>query len=331
MKVVRYVLLVQFILVLGILAVVYAAPDLLLLHAQAAEANHSECPTDGCQMPTFALSEENIAGVQELPALENQEIDTSAVAHAAQSIPAAAPQAEETFAQQPTDSSVQDDMQALRQEQLAPQNASLPQSNRGTERMEGVGEALQLDPDLAGAAASQGVALEEMLRIQAELNAFVQEVKTGHEGIPRGVFVADTLTMPIRRQPASQPGFISGEAGVATQFGLAEKYGTIGLLAHNYLAGTEFFELEEGQRVHLIYGDGDVKEFRVTEIHHYRAGQPNSPYSDFYDLDNGGEIYSAKEIFRMMYNREGDVVFQTCIADEGISTWGRIFIIATPL
>ena len=47
------------------------------------------------------------------------------------------------------------------------------------------------------------------------------------------------------------------------------------------------------------------------EIYRYRAGQPNSPYSDFYDLDNNGAKYSAKEIFHMMYNRDGDVVFQT--------------------
>jgi hypothetical protein len=69
----------------------------------------------------------------------------------------------------------------------------------------------------------------------------------------------------------------------------------------------------------------------VAEIHHYRAGQPNSPYSDFYDLDNGGTKYSARQVFHMMYEREGDLVFQTCIEGDGISTWGRLFIIARPI
>jgi hypothetical protein len=170
-----------------------------------------------------------------------------------------------------------------------------------------------------------------VLRIEADLNALVQDVGSGQAGVVRGVFVPDMLSLPVERQPSGYPGYISGEDGVATQFGMAETYGSIGLLAHNYLAGSRFFNLEEGQEVYLVYGDREVRRFVVTEIHRYRAGQPNSPYSDFYDLDDGEAKYTAREVFHMMYNRDGDLVFQTCIAGDGISTWGRLFVIARPV
>jgi hypothetical protein len=188
-----------------------------------------------------------------------------------------------------------------------------------------------VDPDLAAELDARAVDPAERLRIEAELNALVQLVSSGHSGVVRGVFVPDTLALPVQRQPSGSPGYVSGEAGVATQFGMAEAYGSIGLLAHNHLAGAQFFELEEGEQVYLIYGDSEVRRFVVAEIHHYRAGQPNSPYSDFYDLDNGGTKYSAREVFHMMYEREGDLVLQTCIEGDGISTWGRLFIIARPI
>ncbi|MDX1436528.1 MAG: hypothetical protein R3335_06945 [Anaerolineales bacterium] len=328
MKFIRYVLLVQFLLVLGLLAVFYAAPDLVFQAASAAGMSEAECGGAGCQTAGLAGPDAAAALPQNLLEPEIQNTDASAVSQTALS--ASAP-LEEPDPQSGLDDFGREDMPALRQQQIALHSAPASLDGGGPVAARGISEAVQLDPELVDQAANQGVALEDLLRVQADLNAFVQQVKTGHEGIPRGVFVAGTLSMPIRRQPASHPGFISAEEGVATQFGPAEKYGTIGLLAHNYLAGTEFFNLEEGQRVHLVYGDGEVKEFIVSEIHQYRAGQPNSPYSDFYDLDNGGEKYSAKEIFHMMYNRDGDVVFQTCIEEEGISTWGRLFVIATPV
>jgi hypothetical protein len=189
---------------------------------------------------------------------------------------------------------------------------------------------MRLDPGLAQETDARGDDLQERLRIEAELSAFVQQVESGHAGVVRGVFVPDTLSMPVLRQPSDNPGFISSEDGVVTQFGMAETYGSIGLLAHNYLGGSEFFALEEGKQVYLVMGDGEVRRYVIAEVHRYQAAQPNSPYSDFYDLDDEGAKYSARQLFHMMYEREGDVVFQTCIAGEGISTWGRLFVIATP-
>jgi hypothetical protein len=48
------------------------------------------------------------------------------------------------------------------------------------------------------------------------------------------------------------------------------------------------------------------------------------------DLDADQQL-SASDLFYMMYNSDNSVVLQTCIANEGISSWGRLFVIAVPL
>jgi hypothetical protein len=103
----------------------------------------------------------------------------------------------------------------------------------------------------------------------------------------------------------------------------------VGLLAHNTLSGKFFFQLEVGQEVRLVYGDGRVEYFIIQRILQYQALQPNSPYSNFRDLSSD-EILTAEQVFRKAYTGDRHVTFQTCIAANGISTWGRIFVIATP-
>jgi hypothetical protein len=161
------------------------------------------------------------------------------------------------------------------------------------------------------------------------LDVFIGQVSNGHEGELRGVYVPEILAASVVQQPEDDNDFVSPKQKVITQFGLASRFGSTGLLAHNYLAGARFTMLEQGQRVYLIYGNGEVSPFVVTEILRYQALQPTSSQSEFVDLEAGG-LYTASDVFADVYKRPGQVIFQTCIAAEGDPSWGRVFVIAQP-
>ncbi|MDA1329793.1 MAG: hypothetical protein DWG76_00660 [Chloroflexi bacterium] len=162
------------------------------------------------------------------------------------------------------------------------------------------------------------------------LESFIQSVTNGKSNQVRGIYVDDVLAFAVGSQPSSNPGYITGNANEVTQFGMAADYGSLGLLAHNYLAGSDFFSLSNGQTIKLVYGDGSTASYRISSIHRYQALQPNSTQSTFVDLESG-ETLSATTLFHNMYNSNNPLVLQTCIANEGISTWGRVFIVAVPL
>jgi hypothetical protein len=145
----------------------------------------------------------------------------------------------------------------------------------------------------------------------------------------RGVYVPDVLALPIVQQPQDHPYYVSNRNGEATQFSIASQYGNIGLLAHNTLSGKSFARLSAGQQVRLIYGDGRVEEFVVGNILRFRASEPDSISSSFYNLDRK-ETLSANEMFLRAYAGERHLVFQTCIEANGSPSWGRLFILALP-
>lgn len=70
----------------------------------------------------------------------------------------------------------------------------------------------------------QGSAKEASLSLSSDPGALVS------------VTVANVLSLPVEQQPAGQPGYVSTDPDVATQFSMAAQYGTVGLLAHNNLA-----------------------------------------------------------------------------------------------
>jgi len=161
------------------------------------------------------------------------------------------------------------------------------------------------------------------------LDTFVSQVKNGQANELRGVYIPEILASPVVQQPAGNNEFVSNRQNIVTQFGLASQFGSTGLLAHNDLAGEGLSLLREGQKFHLIYGNGQTVALVVTEILNYQALQPTSTSSNFVDLENGG-LLTASELFLKIYNRPGQVIFQTCIAAEGNRAWGRLFVIAEP-
>ena len=158
---------------------------------------------------------------------------------------------------------------------------------------------------------------------------FSKSVQNGETDVLRGVYVPDVLAFPVVQQPANNAGYVSYVDGELTQFGMATQFGNVGILGHNNLSGRFFFDLAIGQEVRLVYGDGKVEYFVITQILKYQAFQPNSPYSEFRDLSDDTRL-TAEQLFKKVYGGNRHVTFQTCIAANGISTWGRIFVIAEP-
>ena len=159
--------------------------------------------------------------------------------------------------------------------------------------------------------------------------SFINLVENGNVGILSGVYIPDVLALPVVQQPAGDDGYVSGRNDEATQFAMASQYGNIGLLAHNYLSGQLFSRLEAGEEVRLVYGDGKVEYFVITEVLRYQALEPTSPWSSFRNLEND-DILSTEQMFTRAYAGERHVTFQTCIESQGNASWGRLFVIAEP-
>jgi hypothetical protein len=138
------------------------------------------------------------------------------------------------------------------------------------------------------------------------------------------------MAYAVVQQPAGNAGYVSTRANVVTQFGMAASYGVTGLLAHNYLAGRSFAGMAGGQQVYVVYGDGTVKKYAVSAVYQYQALDPSNPSSNFVDLNSGAQI-SASNLFGQLYTGGDQVVFQTCIQRNGNASWGRLFVVATPI
>ena len=161
------------------------------------------------------------------------------------------------------------------------------------------------------------------------LGTFISQVENGQAEELRGVYIPEILAARVVQQPTGNNEFVSPRQNMVTQFGLASQFGSTGLLAHNELAGESLSLLGEGQKFHLIYGNGQTVAFVVTELLNYQALEPTSTSSNFVDLENGG-LLTASELFSKIYVRLGQVIFHTCISAEGNRSWGRLFVIAEP-
>jgi hypothetical protein len=158
---------------------------------------------------------------------------------------------------------------------------------------------------------------------------FSRAVQNGKADILSGVYVPNVLALPVVQQPSGNFGYVSNNDEQITQFSMASQYGNVGLLAHNYLSGKIFSQLVVGQEVRLVYGDGKVEYFIVKEVLQYQASQPNSQSSSFRDIKDN-TVLTVEQMFKRVYMGDRHVTFQTCIYAEGISSWGRLFVIAIP-
>jgi hypothetical protein len=161
------------------------------------------------------------------------------------------------------------------------------------------------------------------------ISEFSSAVEDGQD-IIRGVYVDNVMALRVVQQPATNANYVSSISGVATQFKAAEKYGTIGLLAHNFAAGSFFTDIQVGDVINTIYGNGDISQYKVSKIVRYQALSPESASSNFVDLVSGEKLTAAK-LFEKVYKGDRHLVLQTCIAKDNEASWGRLFILADPV
>jgi len=162
------------------------------------------------------------------------------------------------------------------------------------------------------------------------LNEFILSVADGQSDAIRGLFLDERVALQVIQQPAGQPAFVSSVDEVITEFAMARSHGVVGLLAHNYLAGKHFFEIQMDDIIQVVYGDEKVEKYQVVAIQRYQALQPNSPHSEFLDLDTSQRL-TATQLFKKVYTGEHHITLQTCIQEGVVDTWGRLFIIAEPI
>jgi hypothetical protein len=162
------------------------------------------------------------------------------------------------------------------------------------------------------------------------LPQFAASLINGQPGTITGVYVPDLFAYPVVAQPVGLPAYVDTHEGVVTRFGMAEPFNVIGLLAHNNLAGAIFSSLVVNQRVYIVYGDGHWDTYIVNGVSRFQALVPNSPNSDFLDTATQQKS-TAGDIFNRFYTGGSHITFQTCIANNGVASWGRLFVTAVPV
>ena len=105
----------------------------------------------------------------------------------------------------------------------------------------------------------------------------------------------------IVQQPSGDSLWVSSRSDVVTHWEYIDSFDSLGLLAHDYLAGRYFYHLRTGNE---LYADG--YEYSITEI-------------KFYDASYEDEI-----IFNEVYTEPDRLVLQTCWGD------GFMFVIGEP-
>ena len=174
---------------------------------------------------------------------------------------------------------------------------------------------------------SQSTALVEPISVS--LSDFIATVENGNSSQIVGLYSEDVFALNVVQQPSGNAGYVSTSGyNVTTQFGMASSYGSIGMLAHNYLAGSYFFNLSSGSEIYLVYGDGSSVSYTVSEVREYQALTPSSMYSNYVNLSNTSQTLTSSDVFYETYGSSGALILQTCISNEGNSSWGRLFVIA---
>ncbi len=144
------------------------------------------------------------------------------------------------------------------------------------------------------------------------------------------VSVKDGFNLPIIQQPEGNPFYVSNKPDVITQFSSPALDGVVGLLAHDFRAGAEFYGLKIGQMLKIFYEQGTVRDYQVVSIHRFQKLDSSSVYSDLVDLETNEQV-TTSQVYDRFYRGSHHVTFQTCLAGNGRLDWGLYFVIAEPI
>ena len=141
----------------------------------------------------------------------------------------------------------------------------------------------------------------------------------------RMIVAPGKFRLPVIQQPPGQALYVSSRPDVVTQYQVPASKGITGLLAHNYLAGGSFDELQVGQEIWVTYSGSQVKRYLVTGIFRYQKLVPSSLSSPLVDLETQQEL-SARQVYFRHYSGISHLTLQTCLEGNGRLDWGLIFI-----
>jgi hypothetical protein len=140
---------------------------------------------------------------------------------------------------------------------------------------------------------------------------------------PPSALLGPGWTLDLKEQAFAEQ--VTRKPGQATVFEAAgEDFGTVGVLAHNYLEGRRFTTLVEGNQIGLSWEDGRRSWYQVVEIRAYLATYPGRENST---LVRKGEVLTEEQVYREVYSPPGRLILQTCVGMSG----GFYFVIAEPL
>lgn len=105
----------------------------------------------------------------------------------------------------------------------------------------------------------------------------------------------------VVKQPKGCRVCVTDGWGEATLFREAWRRGVVGLLAHDYRSGRLWYDLRPGDKLEVMFGDGSLARFEVTDVMGWFPG---------------GEL-SEREVYRMAYEVEGRLTLQTCLPGGG--------------
>jgi len=184
-----------------------------------------------------------------------------------------------------------------------------------------------LQVPLTGFYSNSDVATEK--NVLPSLSDFEASIlKDDNSTLPAGLYVPGISALPITQQPAGNPAYVTLSPNSVTQFSMVNQYNSIGILAHNFLAGNTFYDLSLDQMIILINGNGEFEFYIVKEIHQYQALSPQNPYSNFVNVNQNEGTITSTQLFIRIYAKENRLILQTCIEKDGNSSWGRHFVIA---
>ena len=162
------------------------------------------------------------------------------------------------------------------------------------------------------------------------LDQFIQQVADGRAGDVSGLYIQGITELKIVQQPNANLAYIDENEGTATQFQSANVFGAIGLLAHNFLAGRDFFQIKAGQDMILVNGDGSTTHYTVSNIADYQRLTPSDLRSNFLELTSNQQL-TADQLFGKFYKKAHHLILQTCIENGGNPDWGVRFIDGDPV
>jgi len=149
--------------------------------------------------------------------------------------------------------------------------------------------------------------------------------------VVRMVSVPGVFDFSVVQQPNDQS-WVSLKNGEVTEHLKSHYIPNVILLAHNHLAGREFFKINLGDFVY-VYFENRSESFRITKIYRYQSIEPvtgDYVFTDLIDLETGKE-YPWEDVEILAYAGDYHLTFQTCIEKDRNPTWGLIFIIGEPV